>query len=757
MTGGLAPTQGQKQAERQLSYVERLYDGAVRVVRTHPRAEATDWLRIDLELACDVPPEWTPLTDLEPTEAVQILVPPDYPFHLPDAAVEHDRFAGLPHVLWSQSICLYLSPNDWDPGQGMQGFVERLVDWFRHVAEGTLTSGDVVPEPPLTGPSPVPDVVLVRGELPAALEANPEPWTAWAAVEMAGDQRWEVRQWLDADAARTLTGPAFLALVLGLPEPAGFRFPRRLGDLLEGFDRQRVDLAELFRLFQQTMAANLRRFPPDAETGTGPPMLVFVVTPAPPGSAAPSRVAYLAAWIVDISGLADGTATAHDPVFWLRVLDQRPRFTTRRDVRRPASWLRERRVLLLGCGGLGAPIAEYCARAGVAELHLVDDGVVMPGILVRQPYADADFGRPKVFALAERLAEIRSGTKFDATYGDAISYLRAGPGPDLDLIIDATAARAVAVALERFRWEDDRPHPPLLSVMVGHDSARGVATLAMPGAGGAGSDILRRLAVEAADDDSLLDVLDDFYPDLPRTALFQPEPGCSDPTYVGSAADLAAFSAWLLNDALTILGGERHPAEPRRWATVLRAPSPGRTGPAADRRHWPEDVVTVDAVHGYQVRMEPSAYAEVRNEVIRMAGRRGPRVETGGLLLGQIDHASRVVWVTEARGLPAGSDAFAGLLRLDPRAARAAVEERRRLTRNLVSFIGAWHTHPRNSAAPSPIDLDAMREMTDDTRAPALLMIFGGEDPARWRAWIGGRGRPEWCTALFLPFEEAAA
>jgi integrative and conjugative element protein (TIGR02256 family) len=594
-------------------------------------------------------------------------------------------------------------------------------------------------------------VTLVHAELPEVLEADPESWMCWAVVELVGGGRWEVRRWITTDTAPSAEGPVFLALALGLPEPVGFSFPRRFGDLLDGLEQQRVDIVRLTQMLRFTLEANNRRYPPDPETGAGPPLLVFVVSPAPPGSAAPSRVAYLAAWLLDMPSLVSGTLTARDPVWWVPVLDQRPRFTTRRDVRRPVSWLRGRRVLLLGCGGLGAPIAEFCVRAGAADLHVVDDGAVLPGILVRQPYADADFGRSKVEALSERLEGIRSGTKITMTYGDAVSYLLNGYDRELDLIIDATAARTVAAALERSRWEDNRPQPPLLSVMVGHDSARGVATLALRGAGGAGADILRKLAVTAAGDDSLLDVLDDFYPDLPRTELFLPEPGCSDPTYVGSAADLASFSAWLLNDALTILGVERHDAQPLRWATVLRTPAAGRPGPTSENRHWPEDVVRVDAVEGYQVRMSPSAFAEVRNDVIRMAGTRGPYVETGGLLLGQIDHASRVVWVTEAQGLPPGSEAFTEKLRLDPGAARAAVEERLLLTRQLVGFIGAWHTHPRDAAEPSAIDLHAIREMAAGTGTAALLVIFGGGDRDRWHRWTGGRGRPDWYAGLFFP------
>ena len=81
-------------------------------------------------------------------------------------------------------------------------------------------------------------------------------------------------------------------------------------------------------------------------------------------------------------------------------MEARPEVTIRRDSGTPAAWLAGKRVLVLGCGALGAPAAEICVRAGAAEVTVADNGIVRPGILVRQPYQDADIGQYKAIALA---------------------------------------------------------------------------------------------------------------------------------------------------------------------------------------------------------------------------------------------------------------------------------------------------------------------------------------------------------------------
>ncbi len=71
-------------------------------------------------------------------------------------------------------------------------------------------------------------------------------------------------------------------------------------------------------------------------------------------------------------------------------------------------------VLLVGAGGLGAPLAMYLAAAGVGRLGLVDFDVVDESNLQRQViHGTSDVGRLKLDSAADRIREINPFVKLD--------------------------------------------------------------------------------------------------------------------------------------------------------------------------------------------------------------------------------------------------------------------------------------------------------------------------------------------------------
>jgi adenylyltransferase/sulfurtransferase len=77
--------------------------------------------------------------------------------------------------------------------------------------------------------------------------------------------------------------------------------------------------------------------------------------------------------------------------------------------------LKASRVLVIGAGGLGAPVLMYLAAAGVGTLGVVDDDTVSLSNLQRQiVHATPDIGRPKVESAAERIHALNPHVAFVA-------------------------------------------------------------------------------------------------------------------------------------------------------------------------------------------------------------------------------------------------------------------------------------------------------------------------------------------------------
>ncbi len=89
-------------------------------------------------------------------------------------------------------------------------------------------------------------------------------------------------------------------------------------------------------------------------------------------------------------------------------IDRYARHLVLRDVGGPGqARLKAARVLVIGAGGLGAPLIQYLAAAGIGTVGIVDDDTVSLSNLQRQViHGVSDVGTPKAESAARSIAEI---------------------------------------------------------------------------------------------------------------------------------------------------------------------------------------------------------------------------------------------------------------------------------------------------------------------------------------------------------------
>jgi sulfur-carrier protein adenylyltransferase/sulfurtransferase len=101
--------------------------------------------------------------------------------------------------------------------------------------------------------------------------------------------------------------------------------------------------------------------------------------------------------------------------------------------------LKAARVLTIGAGGLGSPLALYLAAAGIGTLGIVDFDVVDESNLQRQIiHGTSDIGRPKMESAHDRIKDINPNVQVEA-YEEALSSENALEiFKDFDVIVDGT-------------------------------------------------------------------------------------------------------------------------------------------------------------------------------------------------------------------------------------------------------------------------------------------------------------------------------
>lgn len=217
------------------------------------------------------------------------------------------------------------------------------------------------------------------------------------------------------------------------------------------------------------------------------------------------------------------------------------------------SALRQSKVLLVGTGAIGAPLAVEFARNGCAKLQFVDHDIVEPGNTVRWPLGTSAWGKTKLEALKNFLNVEYPST---AIYTHALCFGQVHPEgqqriredealtelvSDSDIIIDCSASHGVTSLLAEKCREANRP---FISLSATPTVEGGTVSLhfAQSGCPNCLEYALHNNEI-AAPAGRETDV-----------ALMQP-PGCAERTFIGAGFDLQELSLQGMRVATRLLSG----------------------------------------------------------------------------------------------------------------------------------------------------------------------------------------------------------
>jgi len=728
---------GQRKAVDQLQRIARIEKSPLRVMDVFEQPGNQSWMRVHIKLDCrdlERREDGLPLNNFE---AFALYIHADFPYVLPQVWTRHSRFRGFPHVQWRRFLCIYLSTEtQWNPSRGMYGFLAQLQRWLEKAAINELDALDGPLHPPVAYSS-ADSTVYSDVDVPDEIEF---PWNGAILLEDMGNGN--LRSSSFAEIHELDVDQAFTPILL-LDFKLTFEYPRTVKALFKQLEQRGVDTTAFIA---QLMLASTR-------AANGSPLQVCIGAPAR-GIVGDEeqRLQHLQFWEIapdDVTKLAaaslgievrrlyqehenyEAVKALVDPVIakvftwseqskiaWCKTVENRPEIVIRRDAETPMDWFKDKSVTVWGCGALGSLVAEHLARAGVARIFLHDNKCVDPGILVRQNFTAADIGVYKTKALKRRIHQIDSNIEVVTDEANLYSETLDQQGWDqgVDLIIDATASLRVRSKLESVIALTPSAVP--IGTMMISARARYGASVFAPANHTSGSlDLYRRLG-QRARTKQLDPWVDALWNEESTEQARQPEPGCSDPTFVASHADVTRLASEMLNSIAGDAAAQDTGATGQLYAQ--------NDEDAAGRRFQftPDICLKHD---DWVFRFSQNAWRDAQGWIRQGARLRSPQDETGGLLFGQIDDILGIAWISSVAGPPSDSEFSPDEFICGNRGVDALCEGHRQRSGDTLQYIGTWHSHPVSAARPSAKDFAGIGNLYAASSGEPfqLMMIIG--------------------------------
>lgn len=376
----------------------------------------------------------------------------------------------------------------------------------------------------------------------------------------------------------------------------------------------------------------------------------------------------------------------------------------------------ERRIVAIGIGALGSQVAMNLARSGSGEWTLVDDDAFMPHNAVRHALKGG-------FVVGRNKAECVAASMNSITPSHEVArFLPANlhkPGDYRDQLAEAVEASdlildmSASVAVARELSDEDR-------------ATRAVSFFLAP----SGHDL-----VMLAEDSERRLRLDDLEMLYYKAVATKPEleghlevdgstmrygASCRDVSVLMSQTTVGTFAG--IGTAAVQQTREDTGAAIRVWRMHPRTLSFSAIDIELD------DFEEVRQ-HGWRVRVSRGLFGDV-------LARREERLpnETGGILIGGVDHARRCVHIVHALGSPPDSEEWPTMYIRGVKGLEAECRRVVTATDGNLNYLGEWHSHPPGaSTKPSPDDAKVFNwicELAAAEERPAIMLIVS-ENEAR--------------------------
>jgi len=399
----------------------------------------------------------------------------------------------------------------------------------------------------------------------------------------------------------------------------------------------------------------------------------------------------------------------------------------------PALWT------LVGAGSLGSKVGLHMGRAGRGPAAIIDSAMMAPHNAARHAMIPHT-GDMQIMSMdykARQLHEALAGLAQASTHitEDIAKVIqtralsRQAWTKNTWAIVNTTAslrARA-AICTPALR------HRVIESVLYANGS---IGVIATEGAGRNPDigDLFTELYNRAATNDVLRLHLypEDAENELPRIIVGE---GCGSATMQITDGKISMYAAGVSEYLLQ----RQKDGLPDNGELMIGSVSNSGLGVGWERISIPP-VCTVAAEGGGQwaVRISTRAQKKIEEEVISW-----PDVETGGVLLGRQDEATRCFYVIDVLPAPEDSRRSRTEFELGMKGLKHKLETYVRATKATLYCLGTWHSHLAPSG-PSALDNQTARAMGLARLAPSVLLIH---TPSGYRAVLADRATGKGASA----------